>query len=145
MFNKQFIFKDEYFLHFFYSIIFFRQKKNRKKRNEKECQWRSTELRAVCQGLRMKNTLFAERQRSQKGRFSDATRKGLTFTNNWNVVIFAFHFYFFWRKYMSTVNGLQSTDLGNEFPRISGIDTYFFLVNIQHTLCYSHLFYVKIL
>ena len=43
------------------------------------------------------------------------------------------------------VNGLQSTDFEDESPRISGIDTYFFLVNIQHTLCYSHLFYVKIL
>ena len=45
----------------------------------------------VCAG----NTLFAERQQSQKGRFSDATRQGLTFTNNRNGVIFAFHFYFF--------------------------------------------------
>lgn len=27
-------------------------------------------------------------------RFSDTTRKGLTFTNDRDVVIFAFHFYF---------------------------------------------------
>ena len=74
---------------------FFSTKEKPKKRNEKECPSRLTELRAVCQGLRGENTLFAERQRNKKEDFLRSNPKGLTFTNNRNGVIFAFHFYFF--------------------------------------------------
>ena len=77
-------------------IIIFSTKEKPKKRNEKECQSRSTEMREVCQGLRWKYS-FCGAIAEQKGRFSDATRKGLTFTNDRDEVIFAFHFYFFWR------------------------------------------------
>ena len=42
-------------------IIIFSTKEKPKKRNEKECPSRLTELRVVCQGLRGENTLFAER------------------------------------------------------------------------------------
>ena len=117
------------FFHFFSSIIFFSTEEKPKKRNEKEChegQRSWGQFVKVC----AENTLFAERQRSQKGRFSEAIRKGLTFTNNWNGVIFAFHFYFFWRKYMSTVNGLFGMSL-----HVSRVLTRIFSWSTDNILC----------
>ena len=140
MFNKQFIFKDEYFLHFLSSIIFFRQKKPPKKRNEKECQLRSTELRAVCQGLRWKYSFCGATAESKRKIFR-SNPQGLDLYKQLKRSYFRISFLFLLTKIYVNSQRL----IWDESPRISGIDTYFFLVNRQHTLCYNHLFYVKIL
>lgn len=142
MFNKQIIFKDEYFIHLFSSNNIFSTEEKPKKRNEKECQWRSTELRAVCQGLRWKYSFCGATAESKRKIFR-SNPQGLDLYKQLKRSYFRISFLFLLTKIY--VNGLQSTDFEDESPRISGICTYFFLVNIQHTLCYSHLFYVKIL
>ena len=79
----------------FYNYFFSTEEKP-KKRNEKECPSRLTELREVCQGLRWKYSFCGATAESKRKIFR-CNPQGLTFTNNWNGVIFAFNFYFFWR------------------------------------------------
>ena len=100
-------------------IIIFSTEEKPKKRNEKECQSRSTELREVCQGLRWKYS-FCGAIAEQKGRFSDATRRAWPLQTTETELSLHFIFISFDDKHNS-----KSIIIS---PRITCICTYLFFV-----------------